>query len=250
MLQLVKARLDGDSAKPLYLQLAELIRDQIREGDIKMGDALPSERELSETIGISRVTVRRAVETLLREGLLSRKHGSGTYIAPRIEQPAALLAGFTADMRNRGHQPGSIWLDRSVGLPTPEEAMTLALSIDQPVMRFARVRTADGESLALERAVIPARLLGSVKEVGDSLYAALDARRQRPVRGLQRLQASLATREEAKLLSVPAGAAVLRIERRSFLASGAPVEFTRSVYRGDRYDFITEAREVRTGAAK
>jgi len=245
MLQLVKARLDGDSATPLYLQLAELIRHQIRGGVIKIGDALPSERELGETIGISRVTVRRAIETLLREGLLSRRHGSGTYIAPRIEQPAALLAGFSADMRNRGHRPGSIWLDRSVGLPTPEEAMTLALSIDQPVMRFARVRTADGESLAIERAVIPASLLRSVKDVDHSLYTALDARNQRPVRGLQRLQASLATADEAKLLSVPPGAAVLRIERRSFLANGAPVEFTRSVYRGDRYDFITEVRELR-----
>jgi GntR family transcriptional regulator len=245
MLLFVKERLDGGSTTPLYVQLAERIRGQIRDGVIKIGDALPSERELSEAIGISRVTVRRAIETLLREGLLSRKHGSGTYIAPRIEQPAALLAGFSADMRNRGHKPGSIWLDRSVGLPTPEEAMTLVLSIDQPVMRFVRVRTADGESLAIERAVIPAGLLRSVKDVADSLYAALDARNQRPVRGLQRLQASLATAEEAKLLSVPAGAAVQRIERRSFLASGAPVEFTRSVYRGDRYDFITEVRELR-----
>lgn len=249
MLHFVKARLDGGSPTPLYLQLAELIRTQIRDGEIKIGDALPSERELSEAIGISRVTVRRAIETLLREGLLSRKHGSGTYIAPRIEQPAALLAGFSADMRNRGHRPGSVWLDRSVGLPTPEEAMTLALSVDAPVMRFSRVRTADGESLAIERAVIPASLLRSVKDVEDSLYAALEARDNRPVRGLQRLQASLATPEEAKLLSVPVGAAVLRIERRSFLASGAPVEFTRSTYRGDRYDFITEVRELRSEAS-
>jgi GntR family transcriptional regulator len=248
MLHFVKARLDGGSPTPLYLQLAELIRGQIRDGEIKVGDALPSERELSESIGISRVTVRRAIETLLREGLLSRKHGSGTYIAPRIEQPAALLAGFSADMRNRGLRPGSLWLDRSVGLPTPEEAMTLALSVDQPVMRFSRVRTADNESLAIERAVIPANLLRSVKEVEDSLYAALDANDNRPVRGLQRLQASLATPDEAKLLSVPVGAAVLRIERRSFLASGAPVEFTRSTYRGDRYDFITEVRELRSEA--
>jgi GntR family transcriptional regulator len=246
MLHFVKARLDGGSPTPLYLQLAELIRTQIRDGEIRIGDALPSERELSEAIGISRVTVRRAIETLLREGLLSRKHGSGTSIAPRIEQPAALLAGFSADMRNRGHRPGSVWLDRSVGLPTPEEAMTLALSVDAPVMRFSRVRTADGESLAIERAVIPASLLRSVKDVEDSLYAALDARDNRPVRGLQRLQASLATPDEAKLLSVPVGAAVLRIERRSFLAGGAPVEFTRSTYRGDRYDFITEVRELRS----
>jgi GntR family transcriptional regulator len=242
MLRITRRALDEAGATPLYLQLAALIRNQIREGAIRTGNALPSERELSETAGISRVTVRRAIDTLLREGLLSRRHGSGTYIAPRIEQPAALLAGFSADMRNRGLRPGSLWLDKRIGLPTPEEAMTLALSVDQPVMRFARVRTADDEPLAIERAVIPARLLSSLDDVRTSLYAALEARDARPVRGLQRLQASLAVAEEAKLLTVPIGAAVLRIERRGFLADGTPVEFTRSTYRGDRYDFVTEVR--------
>lgn len=249
-LEIARDSLDEASATPLYLQLAEIIRGQIRDGAIRTGDALPSERELGETAGISRVTVRRAIETLLREGLLSRRHGSGTYIAPRIEQPAALLAGFSADMRNRGFRPGSIWIERALGLPTPDEAMTLVLSIDQPVMRFTRVRTSDDEPLAIERAVVPARLLPSVESVTTSLYAALEAQEARPVRGLQRLQASLATPEEARLLSVPTGAAVLRIERRGFLADGTPVEFTRSAYRGDRYDFITEVREMRAEPGK
>jgi GntR family transcriptional regulator len=83
------------------------------------------------------------------------------------------------------------------------------------------------------------------RSLGDadfSLYAALEARDTRLVRGLQRLQASLATTQEAKLLSVPVGAAILRIERRAFLPNGSPVEFTRSAYRGDRYDFVTEVR--------
>ncbi len=245
MLRIDRAQLDETSPTPLYLQLAELIRTQINEGLIATGDALPSERELSETAGISRVTVRKGIEALLREGMLSRRHGSGTFIAPRIEQPTALLAGFSADMINRGHKPGSIWIERASGLPTPEEAMALSLTLDQKVHRFARVRTADDEPLAIERAVVPAALLPQPDEVDVSLYARLEARGLRPVRGLQRLQASLATAREAALLSVPTGAAILRIERRSFLANGTPVEFTRSAYRGDRYDFVTEVRELR-----
>jgi GntR family transcriptional regulator len=242
--------LDEASPTPLYLQLADVLRSRIADGLIRVGDALPSERELSQMTGISRVTVRKAIDTLLREGLLSRRHGSGTYIAPRIEQPAAVLAGFSSDMLNRGQKPGSNWIERILASPTPDEAMALAMSLDAKVARIARVRTADGEPLAIERAVIPASLLPPLDQIGDSLYEALGARGNRPIRGLQRLQASLATAAEAKLLAVPVGAAILRIERRAFLANGAPVEVTRSAYRGDRYDFVTELRELRNDSAK
>lgn len=234
---------DASSPTPLYLQLAENLRAMIVGGAVRVGEALPSERELSAMTQISRVTVRKAIDTLLREGMLSRRPGSGTYVSTRIEQPASLLAGFSADMANRGSRPGSIWIEKAVGLPTPEEAMTLAVGPDSPVVRISRVRTADDEPMAIERAVVPAALLPPVEDIGDSLYGALDRRGNRPVRGLQRLQSSLATQAEAQLLNVPVGAAILRIERRSYLASGAPVEFTRSAYRGDRYDFVTEVRD-------
>jgi GntR family transcriptional regulator len=238
-------RLDPKSPTPLYLQLAESIRNLIAEGRIRTGDALPSERELSQSSGISRVTVRKAIDALFREGLLSRRHGSGTYIAPRIEQPAALLAGFSADMASRGMKPGSQLIEHLVGAPTPEEALALGLGIGATVRRLARVRTADGEPLAIERAAIPTAFLPHYAPQDSSLYVALEQRGYRPVRGLQRLQASLASPSEAALLGIPAGAAILRIERRSFLANGTPVEFTRSAYRGDRYDFIADVSELK-----
>jgi GntR family transcriptional regulator len=241
-------RLDATSPTPLYLQLADAIRKRIADGEIGTGDALPSERELSQSTGISRVTVRKAIDALFREGLLSRRHGSGTYISPRIEQPAALLAGFSADMRSRGKVPGSTLVEHQVGTPSPEEALALALGVGVSVRRLARVRTADGEPLAIERACVPVALLPEYAPQETSLYAALERRGHRPVRGLQRLQASLASAEEAQLLEIPTGAAILRIERRSFLANGTPVEFTRSAYRGDRYDFVAEAREMRRDA--
>jgi len=227
-------RLDPKSPTPLYLQLAESIRNLIAEGRIRTGDALPSERELSQTSGISRVTVRKAIDALFREGLLSRRHGSGTYIAPRIEQPAALLAGFSADMASRGMKPGSQLIEHLVGAPTPEEALALGLGIGATVRR-----------LAIERAAIPTAFLPHYAPQDSSLYVALEQRGYRPVRGLQRLQASLASPSEAALLGIPTGAAILRIERRSFLANGTPVEFTRSAYRGDRYDFIADVSELK-----
>lgn len=243
MLNTSRITVDAQSPTPLYLQLAENLRAMINAGEVRVGEALPSERELSAMTRISRVTVRKAIDSLLREGMLSRRPGSGTFVSTRIEQPASILAGFSADMQTRGSRPGSIWIEKASGLPTPEEAMTLALAPDAAVVRITRVRTADDEPLAIERAVVPAALLPPVPEIGESLYDALTRTGNRPVRGLQRLQSSLATPSEAQLLSVPIGAAILRIERRSFLASGAPVEFTRSAYRGDRYDFVTEVRD-------
>jgi GntR family transcriptional regulator len=244
-----KLTLDEASPTPLYLQLADAIRRRIASGDIRVGDALASERELSQTTGVSRVTVRKAIDALFREGMLSRRHGSGTYIAPRIEQSAALLAGFSADMASRGKTPGFTLLKHGIGVPTPEEALALALGVGAKIVRLARVRTADGEPLAVERACVPAQFLDGFAPAEGSLYSALEKRGFRPVRGLQRLQASLASPEEAGLLGVPPGAAVLRIERRAFLADRTPVEFTRSAYRGDRYDFVAEARELKRDGA-
>jgi GntR family transcriptional regulator len=239
--------LDAASSTPLYIQLADLIRGAIRSGALKVGSAIPSERDIGERGGISRVTVRKAIETLLKEGLLSRRHGSGTYVAPRIEQPAGRLGGFSAEMVGRGLVPGSVLLQADEGLATPQEAMVLSLALDATVVRLKRVRLANGEPLAIEHAIVPAQFVGDAGAVGASLYAALGARGHKPVRGVQRLQASLATSEEARLLSIPPHAAVLRIERRTFLADGRPVEFTRSAYRGDRYDFITQVVDIAGG---
>jgi len=99
---------------PLYVRLASLLREQVRHGAFAVGEALPSERQLSEQLDVSRVTVRKALELLMREGVLSRKQGSGTYVAPRIEQPSALLAGFSADLARRGMAPGSVWLEKTI----------------------------------------------------------------------------------------------------------------------------------------
>jgi GntR family transcriptional regulator len=234
----LRATVNQADPTPRYLQVASAFRNLVQRGVLRPGEALPSERDLSAVTSFSRVTVRRAIETLLREGVLSRRHGSGTFVARRIEQPLSVLAGFSEDMRNRGSRPGSVWISKTLAHPSPKEAMALGVGPDEQVLRILRVRTADDEPLAIETAVVPASILPSPDLVATSLYGALAEKGFRPAHGVQRLRAALATPEEAHLLMIPEGSAILRIERRAFLANGRPIEFTISAYRGDRYDFV------------
>ncbi|MYI02727.1 MAG: GntR family transcriptional regulator [Gammaproteobacteria bacterium] len=227
---------------PLSLQIAKSIRRQIHEGQIATGEALPSERELCELTGASRVTIRKAVDQLIDEGLLWRKQGSGTFVSERIEVETTHLGGFTDDTRARGEEPGSIWLIRNYANPTREEAEKLKISTTSTVARLGRVRLSGGEPLAIEHAVVAGSHLPPIEEIGDSLYAALESKGNRPQKGSQKVRASLASPTEAGLLSIQENSEVLRIERVTWLDDGTVIEFTRSAYRGDRYEFVTDIR--------
>jgi len=228
---------------PLYLKLRRSIEDALANGLIAPGDALPSEREIAALADISRVTVRKAVQDLVRAGVLVQRHGSGTFVATRparVEQSLSLLTSFSEDMARRGMTLRSQWLDRGVYPPSPDEMMVLGLSSMERVARVNRLRIADGMPLAIERASLSTEILPDPETVGTSLYAALATRGKRPVRAVQRISAASLGEADAGLLGVATGAASLNIERISYLASGKVVEFTRSIYRGDTYDFVAE----------
>ncbi|WP_426261425.1 GntR family transcriptional regulator [Sphingomonas sp. DC1100-1] len=234
----------GDEATPLYMQLAQRLREHIDGGGIDPGSALPSERELSEMAGLSRVTVRKGIKQLIDEGVVISKHGSGTFVARRIETAGAKLNSFSDDTRSRGQDPGVVWIYKSYALATEEEAAVLEVSPHVRVARLGRVRLAGDEPLAIEHAVIPAMFMPDLDALGDSLYQALDVHGFRPTSGTQRIRASLATETEAGILSVRQHSEVLRIERRTRIPDGRIVEFTRSVYRGDRYEFVTDLNVI------
>ena len=233
-------RLDEGDSAPLYLQLQRVLRSAIERHILTPDEALPPERDLAEAYKVSRVTVRKALDGLVDARLLIRRQGAGTFIAARVEKNFATISSFSEDMLARGRQPHSEWLSRAEGSVTPEEAMAFGLGPGSPVYRFTRIRYADGMSMALEQATVPAWSLASLDAVGESLYDALgDAR---PMRVLQRLRAVLFTPEQAELLGIPTDSAGLEIERRGFTRDGRTVEFTKSWYRGDAYDFVAELR--------
>lgn len=224
---------------PIYRQLANVMIELIQQDD-NVGSALPSERSLSAGLGISRVTVRKALDELSLEGRLRRRQGARSVLGDRMQKRISYLGGFSEELLSRGIEPGQRWISRQTVLPSPSEAMALGLSGTDPIVRLVRVRLADGIPLAIERATIPQSVLPSADLVEESLYALLTELGVPPVRGVQRIRAGIMARVEAELLECSPGTPLLIVERRCFLADGRPVEFTETRYNGERYDFLTE----------
>jgi len=231
------------SSSPLYVQLQSRIRNAINEGILQAGAFLPPEREIGERMDVSRVTVRRAIDTLVQEGLLVQRQGAGTFVAKRLEQPLNYLKSYTEIMAEQGKRPGSRWIDRSMGIATAEEAHALQLGDDDEVVRFKRLRLADDQPMALELATVPRTFIDNPFTVEDSLYNVLRQQGARPVKATQRLRAISIDAERAGYLDIPVDSAALYIERLGMLENGTPVEFTRSYFPGDSYDFVTEIRD-------
>jgi len=236
----VLGNLDPSDSLPLYQQLQRGLREAIEKRILGPEDALPSERQLAEDLGVSRITVRKAIDGLVEEGLLVRRQGSGTFVSNRVEKNFAKLTSFSEDMRARGRAPRTVWLTRAAGTVTPEESLTLRSSPGTPVFRFHRIRFADDAPMAIEYATVIAACLPSLESVENSLYEALERTGNRPVRALQRLRAVLLSAEQAKLLKAQPGEAGLLVARVGYLKDGRAVEYSQSYYRGEIYDFVAE----------
>lgn len=235
----------SENAGPRYVQLCRRLEEGIDGGILPPNSSLPPERELADLTELSRVTVRKAIQELVQKGLIEQRQGSGSFIreaAPKVEQSLSHLTSFSEDMQRRGMETTSKWLERGIFLPSAEEVAVLELPADASVARISRLREADGRPMALERAALPIDILPNPLQVITSLYEVLDLTGQRPVRAVQKISAVNLTAQDAELLGVAEGAAGLSIQRVSYQESGRVAEFTKSLYRGDAYDFVAELR--------
>lgn len=227
-------------AMPRYEQLRSALRDVIVSGVVCPDGALPPERELARASGMSRVTVRKALSGLVAAGVVRQRPGAGNYVGERIERSFSRLTSFTDDLRARGLDARVRFLERAVCEVSAEEAMALALAPGSTVVRLHRLRLAGERALAVERTSVPTAILPRAELVKDSLYEALGKRGVPPVRAMQRLRAVALDATAGHYLGLAEGSPALEIERRAFLADGRAVEFTRSYYRADAYDFVAE----------
>jgi len=235
----------GQSAGPRCVQLRRRLEQGIDAGIIEPNASLPPERDIAEITGLSRVTVRKAIHGLVGAGVIKKRQGSGSFVSgrmARVEQSLSHLTSFTEDMQRRGLETRSVWLERGIFLPSPEEMVGLGLAAGDGVARICRLRQADGRPMALERAALPLDVLPDPGAVRGSLYTFLEASGLRPVRAIQKILAINLEVAEAELLGVVKGSAGLRIQRLSCAQNGSAVECTGSIYRGDAYDFVAELR--------
>ncbi len=236
------ARLKRNHPLPLYLQLLETLREDIRTQRLKPHQQIPSERDLCERFRVSRMTVRQALAELTRDGLIYSRVGKGTFVnEPKIDQQLKTLTGFSQEMSARGSTPCSRVLEAKRQPASRDLANILHLPIDSEIISLTRVRLADGLPLAIESVYLPHHLCPDILRHDfstESLYDVLEREYgYRLVRAEQTIEAALASQREIALLQVAPPAPVLRMERLTFTDQDLLIEYVQSVYRGDRYKF-------------
>ncbi|GCE77969.1 GntR family transcriptional regulator [Cellulomonas biazotea] len=221
--------------------LVALVAQQLR-----VGDAIPSERALCQEFGLSRMTVRQAVDALVTEGVLVREHGRGTFVAPQRMDFEMRLTTFGEEMRRRGMEPTTAVLAAQAVAATPDVAAALEVEPKDRVHYLYRVRSADGAPMCIEQVWVPAALAPDLFDDGPpaSMYDALRARGLAPEWGEDTLSADEATDTEASLLGLGDARAVLRAARRTYAETGA-VMYSRACYRADRYSVWVPLRAPR-----
>lgn len=228
----------------MYLQIKEIWRQQIEAGTLKPGDQFPTEQELCRRYEVSRITVKQAVGALVNEGLLVRRRGKGTFVVgSRRHQDPGSLTSFTEDMKRRGLVPGGKVLKKEIVKvkAAPFLGKKIDVGEETEVILIERVRTANGEPLALETLYIPYHLCPQLLHADlESLSVEVFLKKEYHLElagAEQFLEAGLANRQMAEVLKIPEGAPVLLVERVTYLADGRRIEYTTAAYRGDKYRF-------------
>ncbi len=233
------------SGLPLYVQIAESLSDRIESGELKPGERLPPERELSETLKVNRMTLRQALHNLETQGLLVRRQGDGTYVAEsKIERQAGKLVPFTRGMQKRGYAPGAKVLTFEQRSAESAIAKELGLRLSAPVYFVRRVRLIKHEPVMLENFYLSVARFPDLDQFDlakRSVYELLETEYGvRVSRARQSLEPTVATEYEAETLKIKVGAPLMLETRLAFDADDRPVEYGRDLYRGDRFRFVTE----------
>ncbi|GCE03190.1 GntR family transcriptional regulator [Dictyobacter aurantiacus] len=232
---------------PRYYQLKEIMREKISNRDWLPGQLIPSERELSEQYGMSRMTARQAITELVNEGLFYREQGKGTFVSRhKITQQLLHLTGFTEDIRARGQRPSTRVLSMSMSPADEKTADYLRIKPGQLVFTLQRLRLADDEPLAIE--VSHLNFIGCEKLLEEdleqhSLYQLLETKYgMLLLEAEQELEAGLISSKEAEKLKVPIGSPALYTRRTAYIERNQPIEYARSIYCGHKYVFYTSLK--------
>ncbi len=234
--------LERSNPLPLYYQLKEVLKQQIRAGHLAPHVAIPSEPELVAQYQVSRATVRQALTELVHEGLLYRQHGRGTFVCePRIQQDISELTSFTNELKRRGKRPGGMLLVSELVRGSQTVRERLRLNDEDQVVRLERLRTADDTPVALEVDYLPhpraANIYQRAKETAEgSLYGLMASEGMNPYITEQTFKGDTPSQREAELLRIDPSETGLRLMCTTFDETGAPIEYTEAFYPSTRYN--------------
>lgn len=240
---LMHKRQEGEVVKalPRYHQIINYFQTLIENGKIHEGSQMPTEQEIGQLFGVSRNTVRQALDGLVQSGYVYKIQGKGTFVSYRkADMQLNHLSGFSEEMRAQGMEPSTVLVEITHMLPSEFVAEMLQIDVLQQIYYMVRLRCADGVPMAVEKVHVPFhRFVGLENhDLSGSMYALLkDEYGCECARGTQNIRAGAATAEDAKLLNIPVGFPVLCISRTTYSSDGVPFEYVSSVYRGDRYVF-------------
>ena len=230
-----------DRLRLRYQRVQEELAEEIERGRRPAGSRLPPERALADHFGVSRVTLRRALEELSRAGVVARAGGGWAVVSAAIGEPPNVLMSFSEMAASRGLTPGGRVLDRRVRPATSDEAEALGLAPGAPLFLLERLRSMDDVPIMVDRTRIPLSLAPGLDELaleGSSLYDVLERRYGiRPSRARFLVEAIAADRRRAALLGLAPGEPLLRCQQQTEDQMGRSIELCEMVYRGDRYRF-------------
>jgi len=231
-------------ASPIYIQIHNQLKTMIEQGTWQVGQRIPPERVLAEKFQVSRMTLRQAIQTLVDEGVLDCRIGSGTFVASqKVQEKMTGVTSFTELMRASGRQPSSKTISYHLTAPSETEIQTLKLAPGERVLRMERIRYGDDLPICYELATVPENLVSqfSREEITKSFYETLIAKAGlQPGHATQTVSAVNATEKIAEYLGVKRGAALLRMTQISYLQDGRPFEYVHTQYVGNLFEFVLE----------
>lgn len=234
--------LDTNIAMPLYHQIREIIRAEIERGTYKPNEQIPTEQELVEKYNASRITIRRAINDLVEEGLLVKKQGKGTFVAmPKIKREIIAVNSFSHRMREAGLVPGSRVLSMRITNSTPTIQKYLELGPEDQVIEIERLRLADNEPVMIEKTYLPYKEFPKVMEADisiGSLYKFLEEEYGVvPAKSKRSLEIVLSNKYEADLLHIRVGQPLFLLRAIVKSQDDKPIEYVKTLIRGDRLKF-------------
>jgi GntR family transcriptional regulator len=233
-------KLERNGKNPLHFQIQSLIREQIAQGLIKAGENIPSERELSEKLKVSRMTVRQAFKALREEGLVYQKRGTGTFASPhKLDIHTRNLTGFSDEMRRRGMEPSSKVLSLKKELPETDVMKQLNISQPDTVFHLERLRLANEIPMSIETTYLPVSIFPKLDQYNyekESLYHVLENNYGMTMYSAEEiLEAATSDQQTSQLLGIKRNSPLLIVHRTVFTETDKAIEYTKSVYRADRY---------------